>query len=91
MTKKQLNAFITKTLAEAGYGRGYHYQAHIYTDMKHWEEGVGDLDSLYDFMDWSDAKKHVSPGYVFDVYIYRGRGIDCELWANEVIQLPGGE
>ena len=96
-TKTQLRAFLTEAMS--GYARqGYHYEAQIYTDMKHWREGVGQHESLYGFMYWSDAKKHVAPGYVFDVYIYEytapvweGKYRDRELICNEVIQLPGGE
>ena len=97
-TKTQLRAALTEAMS--GYARqGFHYEVHIYRDMAHWRKSCGDLDSLYgDYLPWADAKKHVAPGYVFDVYIYEytapvweGKYRDRELICNEVIQLPGGE
>ena len=95
-TKTQLRAFLIKAMS--GYAsQGLHYEVHIYRDMEHWRQDAGDLESIYGFMWWGDAKKHVAPGYVFDVYIYKyigavaeGKHRSRELICNEVITLPGG-
>ena len=96
MTKKELRDFLIKQMSP--YARqGYHYEAHVYTDKKHWERDAGQHKSLFgEFLTWADAKKEVAPGRVFDVFIYRSTGPvgfdrDRELISNEVIQLPGGE
>jgi len=96
MTKTKLLAFLTASMRRWA-KQGYHYEVHIYRDLEHWRRSCGQHESLTgDFMPWKDAKKHVEPGVVFDVYIYAwldagwdGLGRDRELIDCETITLPG--
>jgi hypothetical protein len=97
MTKKELNDFITKTLFNAGYGKGYMFEVNIFDDVKHYNEAnsgrvvrAGDQD-----VSLSEARKRVAPGNVFDVRAYYCRNDDTvdgwELDGHVTIELPGGD
>lgn len=94
MTKKQLNAFITKTLSNAGYGKGYMFEVNIFDDVEHYNKAnfgpvvrAGDQD-----VPLSEARKRVAPGKVFDVRAYyceNGDTVDgWELDDHVTIELP---
>lgn len=68
MTKKQLNAFITKTLAEAGYGRGYMKRVNVYAN---WEDREQADYHLWEDCDLSEYRPHVEPTHVITVKVFR--------------------
>ena len=70
MTKKELNAFITKTLAEAGYGRGYMKRVNVYANWEDREQKY----HLWEDHDLSEYRPHVEPSHVITVNVYRRSG-----------------
>ena len=71
MTKKELNAFITKTLAEAGYGRGYMKRVNVYAN---WEDREQADFHLWEDYDLSEYRPHVEPTHVITVKVFRRSG-----------------
>ena len=69
ITKPQLVKSVSKAMREAGYGRGYRYEAWVGTKDQH-DYACANVGTASE-AEWCEMKREVTPGGVVVMWVYR--------------------